>query len=212
MKMNFKKITGSSLIVAGILAASASFAATQPSEVTKFNSKNTTDVFTVKTKGWSDPAFGGMGWTHSSDWGSVVAKKGENVTIKVVSQAAGIHPGVTVWYRGIEDTAPDSYVVDHFYSQYENFIKIGATDETTGEKLGNIVMRIVARGYDLDGNTKNILRFKGVKDEVPGQFELTFKAPKGGAYMFVVGGFNPDEGVDNTPKYNVDVTVTKTAP
>ena len=121
MKMNLKNFAGISLWVAGALAASTSFAATQPAEVTKFTATNTTDVFTVKAKGWSDPAFGGMGWTHFSDWGSVVAKKGETVTIKLVSQSAGIHPGVTVWYRGIEDTAPDSYVVDHFYPQYENF-------------------------------------------------------------------------------------------
>ncbi|MDD2723732.1 MAG: copper(I)-binding protein CorA [Methylovulum sp.] len=209
MKSNFKLLAKLTLLTTAGLFTASSFAATQPAEITNFNARRTHDVFTVKSKGWSDPAFGDMGWTHFSDWGSFTAKRHQKVTIKLVSETVGIHPGVTVWFRGADDTAPDSYVVDHFYPQYANFTKFGAVDETTGESLGNIVMRVVAYGYDQDGNTKVVRRFKGIKDNVPGQLELTFTAPARGQYQFVVGGINPDAGVDNTPKYNIDTTVTK---
>jgi len=196
------------LVAAGLLATSASQAATIPSSIFEFTSAVTDDVFSVKSKGWRDPAFGDMGWTHSSDWGTVVAKKGQTVTIKMVAADAGIHPGVTVWYRGEDDTAPDNYVVDHFYPQNANFTKFGATDDTTGAAVGNIIMRHIAHGYDLDGNTKKVRVMNPIKDDVPGQLELSFKATRKGTYMFVVGGFNPDEGIDTSLKYNVNVTVT----
>jgi len=211
MKIN-KLASFTLLATAGFLAASACFAATQPSEITKFTLRKTTDVFTVKSKAWSDPAFGDMGWTHSSDWGSFLARKGQTVTIKLVSESVGIHPGATVWFRGADDTSIDSYVVDHFYPQYANFAKFGATDETTGESLGNIVMRHKAHGYDLDGNSRSVRRLNGIKDDVPGQLVLTFTAPNSGHYQFVVGGFNPDVGVDTTQKYNINVKVTVTTP
>ncbi|PPD47021.1 MAG: hypothetical protein CTY16_08150 [Methylobacter sp.] len=208
MKIN-KLASFSLLATAGFLAASACFAATQPSQITNFTAKRTTDVFTVKSKAWSDPAFGDMGWTHSSDWGSFVARRGETISIKLVSETIGVHPAITVWYRGADDTAPDSYVVDHFYPQYANFTKFGATDETTGASLGNIIMRIAAFGYDQDGNSRRVRRFNGVKDDVPGQLVLTFKAPFRGNYQFVVGGFNPDLGVDTTIKHNINASITR---
>ncbi|WP_019864294.1 copper(I)-binding protein CorA [Methylovulum miyakonense] len=211
MKIN-KLASFTLLATAGFLAASASFAATQPSQITNFTAKRTTDVFTVKSKAWSDPAFGDMGWTHSSDWGRFVARKGQTVTIKLTSETIGVHPAVTVWFRDKDDTAPDSYVVDHFYPQYANFTKFGATDEGTGASLGNIIMRIKAFGYDQDGNSKRVKSFNGIKDDVPGQLVLTFKAPNSGPYIFVVGGFNPDVGVDNTIKHNINASVVVTTP
>lgn len=201
-----------SLTVAGLLAASASQAATIPASITKFTSTVTDDVFSVKSKGWRDPAFGDMGWTHSSDWGTLGAKKGQTVTIKLVAADAGIHPGMTVWFRGKDDTAADKYVVDHFYPQNANFVKFGVTDETTGADLGNIVMRHVVHGYDRDGNTKGVKSMNPQIDNVPGQVELSFTAPRSGRYMFVVGGFNPDAGVDAALKYNINVTATVTGP
>ena len=201
-----------SLLAAGLLAAPASQAATIPSSIFDFASGVTDDVFSVRSKGWRDPAFGDMGWTHSSDWGTVTAQRGQTVTIKMLAADAGIHPGITVWYRGEDDTAPDNYVVDHFYPQNANFTKFGATNETTGEKLGNIVMRHIAHGYDLDGNTKRVRIMNPIKDDVPGQLELSFKVRRTGTYMFVVGGFNPDASVDTAVSYNVNVNVTVTNP
>ncbi len=201
-----------SLVAAGLLAASASQAATKPSSIFTFTPKAMNDVFSVKSKGWRDPAFGDMGWTHHSDWGTVRARRGETVTIRMTAADAGIHPGITVWYRGASDTASDEYVVDHFYPQNANFAKFGATDDTSGEALGNIIMRHIVHGYDVDGNTKKVRRMKPITDGIPGQLEVNFTAPRNGAYMFVVGGFNPDAGVDAALKYNVDVNVTRTAP
>lgn len=211
MKINTNFLANIALITTGLFTAS-SFAATPPTQITAFTAKKNHDIFTVRSKGWSDPAFGDMGWTHFSDWGSFIAKKGQTVKIKLVSESVGIHPGITVWFRGADDTSPDNYVVDHFYPQNSNFYKYGATDETTNEAIGNIVMRVISFGYDQDGNTKRVKRFNGIKDDKPGELELTFQAPLRGRYQFVVGGFNPDAGIDNSLKYNIDTTVNVTTP
>lgn len=207
------KINKFTMMALGLLTASTSFAATKPMNMTEFSSTVTDEVFSVKSKGWRDPAFGDMGWTHSSAWGVFQAKKGQQVKIKAVAADNGMHPGITVWYRGKDDTADDSYVVDHFYPQNANFTKFGATDETAGTDLGNIVMRHVKHGYDADGNkSKKILNMSPVSDTVPGQLELSFKAPFPGKYVFVVGGFNPDSNIDTSQKYNIDVSVLVTKP
>jgi hypothetical protein len=197
-----------SVIAASLLTASTSYASTIPSVITAFDTATTDAVFEVKSKGWRDPAFGNMGWTHSSGWGSFSAKKGQQVTITIVSADAGIHPGATVWLRDTDDTAADNYVVDHFYPQNANFAKFGATDETEGTKLGNIIMTHVAHGYDQDGNGLKYVKYmNGKTDDVAGQLVFNIKAPRTGNYMFVVGGFNPDATVDTALKYNVNVKV-----
>lgn len=201
-----------SLTIAGLLAASNAGAATKPSHIAQFDAATLDNVLSVRPKAWRDPAFGNMGWTHSSDWGKVWVKRGQTVTITAVSADAGLHPGITVWHRGKQDTAPNDYVVDHFYPQNANFAEFGAKDETTGESIGNIVMEVVEFGYDQDGNTKRPKNMNGIKDGVPGKLVLTFKADKAGAYMFVVGGFNPDAGVDTTHGYEINTNVTVTGP
>ena len=208
-----KKTLLISLLTTGMFTAANSQAATQLPVINAFTAEVTEAVLSVKSKGWHDAAFGDMGWTHSSGWGSFSANKGETVRIKVASTQLGLHPGITVWHRGIDDTAPDSYVVDHFYPQNANFVKIGVTDETTGEKLGNIVMRHIIHAYDGD-NTVKVGRMKPVKDGRAGELEISFKAPKKGLgqYMFVVGGINPDEGVDTSLKYDMNVSVSVTKP
>ncbi|MGZ8227567.1 MAG: copper(I)-binding protein CorA [Methylococcaceae bacterium] len=207
MKVNSKYLARFFFLVAGgLLAASATQAATMPASITQFTALVTNDIFSVKSKGWRDPAFGDMGWTHSSDWGAFGALKGQTVTIKLVATNAGVHPGMTVWFRGKDDTAKDKYVVDHFYPQNANFTEFGATDETSGAELGNIVMRHVVHGYDADGNTLTITGMNPKKDNVPGQLKMSFKAPYSGRYIFVVGGFNPDAGVNSASSHNINVT------
>jgi hypothetical protein len=112
-----------------------------------------------------------------------------------------------VWLRGANDTAPDNYVVDHFYPQNANFAKFGATDEGTGAALGNIIMQHVVHAYDQDGNSVIKKKLAGKTDGAAGKLTIRFKAPTTGTYMFVVGGFNPDATVDTTLKYNATVTV-----
>ncbi len=197
-----------SILAGSLLTFSASYAATIPSSINAFDNTKPSNTFTVKSKGWSDSAFGDMGWTHSSAWGTFTAKQNQNVTIKLVAADKGIHPGSTVWFRGANDTAPDNYVVDHFYPQNANFAKFGATDEGTGAKLGNIVMTYVTHGYDQDSNTLAKKYLNPKIDKVAGQLILNFKAPYTGTYMFVVGGFNPDSNIDNTLQYKIDTAVT----
>lgn len=208
MRANKIKTRVISIAAASLMAVSVSHAATIPGSIFAFTPTTANDVFVVKSKGWSDPAFGDMGWTHSSDWGSFHAEKGQTVTILIKSTNPGVHPGSTVWFRGANDTAPDNYVVDHFYPQNANFAKFGATDETAGTALGNIIMKHITHGYDQDNNSVVDTVLRGKTDKIPGRLVLTFKAPYAGEYMFVVGGFNPDLGVDTTLKYNVNVKVT----
>ncbi|TAN47187.1 MAG: hypothetical protein EPN21_18290 [Methylococcaceae bacterium] len=192
------------LITSGLLAASSANATTAPAAVAEFTADNAVQTLQPKSTGWLDPAFGDMGWTHKSVWGKVEASKGQTITIKAVSSNADLHPGITVWYRGAEDTAPDSYVADHFYAQNANLFVAGAKDESTGEDLGNIVMKVVKFGYDRDGKgNAKIPGLNGRKDGVSGQLELTFKASRTGTYMFVLGGVNP--GADADPAVAIDV-------
>ncbi len=197
----------------GLVFASAASAVTSPMMVGDFMAEPSQTLQT-KAKSWSDPAFGDMGWTHNSGWGKFEATAGQLITIKAVSSNRNIHPGITVWYRGDADTIDDNYVADHFYPQNSNLFVMGAKDETTGETLGNLVMKIIAFGYDKDKNTGSIEGLPasaGKKDKVPGQLILNFKAKKTGTYMFVLGGFNPGpKTVDTAIKYDVvtDVTIT----
>lgn len=204
MKMN-------RIVLATILGLTAmSTNAATDANPTKFDSVVKDAVFSVTAKGWSDPAFGDAGWTHSSQWGLVSAKKGQTVTITSVADNKSVHPGATVWYRGEKDTAPDNFFVDHFYQQTAGVFKNGVADESitvaAGEKavsIGNIVMKYITHGFDLDNNTvldesgatdsARIVFLKGKKDGVAGKLNMTFKAPYDGNYMFVVAGFNPDK-------------------
>lgn len=199
-----------SVMAVSLIAVSTGYAATIPGSITAFDAVTKKDTFIVKSKSWSDPAFGDMGWTHSSDWGTFTATQGQKVTITMVADpinAVGIHPASTVWFRGDNDTAPDNYVVDHFYPQNANFAKFSATDESTNTALGNIIMTHVLHGYDLDGNSVVNKKLKGKKDKVAGKLVFNFVAPYTGTYIFVVGGVNPDATVDTTLKYTIDVSV-----
>jgi hypothetical protein len=202
-----KNLAMSVIAAVGVLATSASYAATIPGSIFTFTPAVANNVFEVKSKGWSDPLFGDMGWTHSSDWGVFHAEKGQVVTITMKSTNLGIHPGSTVWFRSALDTAPDNYVVDHFYAQDGSAVKRGATDETTGAALGNIIMKHVVHGYDADNITTGDAMLNGKKDTKPGVLVHRFKAPYSGEYIFVVGGIDPDLGIDNALIYKVKVNV-----
>jgi hypothetical protein len=194
--------------VLGLAAVSAT-AGTKPTTVFEFDNVNKNSTFSVTAKGWSDPAFGDAGWTHSSGWGKVTVKKGQTVTITAIADNKSVHPGSTVWYRGADDTADDAYVNDHFYAQNANIFKSKASDDSAAPgadgkpvSIGNIVMRYIAHNFDLDNNkvvdengatdSEKITTLKGKKDGVPGKLTLSFKARFDGTYMFVVGGFNPN--------------------
>jgi hypothetical protein len=212
MKLAIRSITtGMSVVIAGLLGLSTANAATSIDTIGDFNVARSLPLKTKSTS-WNDPAFGNMGWTHNSGWGKVWAKAGQIVTIKAVASNPNLHPAISVWYRGIKDTAPDKYVHDHFYVQNANQFELGATDEANGALLGNIVMNIVRFGFDKDLNKLTFLG-SGIKDGVSGQLILKFTAKTTGTYMFVVGGFTaPHASVDSALSYTVQTTVTRATP
>lgn len=110
---------------------------------------------------------------------------------------------------GVSGSAPYDYVLDHFYVQNGNMSKIGAmTEDEPAAAIGNLVMKYVTHGYDVDGNTVNDADLKPKKDGVKGKLSLSFKAAKTGTYMFVVGGFNPDANItDHAALNNIAVSV-----
>jgi Copper(I)-binding protein CorA len=222
MKLNSKIVANAVAVAVLGFSISGAEAATKPARIVGFTvPTGSVQTLNVRKSGWRDPAFGDMGWTHSSDWGKFTTKmKDKMVTIKLVAKVAGLHPGITVWYRGKDDTAPDTYVVDHFYPQNANVYENGAKDETTNKDLGNIAMKVVAYGYDGDGHKDYGLNddgskiltppegMKAIKDGKSGTVTLSFKAAKAGNYMFVVGGFNPAAGVDGSKTHGVATTVS----
>lgn len=206
--MTFNKNLGrlATAVIASLITVS-SYAATSPGTITPFDSAHSTANLSIRYKSWSDPAFGDLGWTHTSAWGSFSATQGQDVTITLLANDIGIHPGATVWYRGAEDTAADTYVPDHVYSENATQFKYGAIDEATGAAVGDIVMRHVVHGYDQDGNTLVNRKLGGKSDKVNGRLILKFKAPYTGSYIFVLGGINPDPNIDPTVGHYVKVKV-----
>lgn len=199
------------LVMGGLFVASAANATTSPMFMGDFTA-TPSQVLKSRMTSWNDPLFGEMGWTHHSGWGKFTAKAGQVVTIKAVSTSTTrFKPAVTVWYRGADDTAPDSYVADHFYVQNANMYVKGAKDEMTGASIGDISMKAVAFGFDKDSNKRD---FMGAKlDGVPGKLELTFMARKTGTYTFVMGGFSPAHStLDSATLYPVQTTVTVKTP
>lgn len=200
--------------VANLWYASAAYAVTQPSAIAPFVTDGTAQTLKARFKSWRDPAFGDMGWTHHSSWGSFEATKGQMVTITVNStDAADFHPGVSVWYRdAAADTIADTYVADHFYVQNAPQFVRGAKDETTGAVLGDIVMRAAAWGYDADGiKGAKLLGLNGKKDGTSGKLVVKFRVKNTGSYLFVLGGVLPGAGIiNNAPAtlYNLETTVT----
>ena len=157
----------------------------------------------VTYNSWLDPNEPAKcGWTHKSQWARIRLVTGQTATITVTSADASLHPGLTVWYRpgNVKGNTGSgiNYVPDHVYNQVTDFTAMNATDEDTGKKLGTIVMKYVANGYDADSNNPAInvqqdqkAGLVGLVDGVPGQLKLQFTAARTGWYEFVYGGLNP---------------------
>jgi hypothetical protein len=199
------------ILTTAIAFSSMANAATIPSYIGNFN-KKPNQVLKTKSRSWSDPAFGEQGWTHNSGWGRIWAKAGQVVTIRAVSANQNLHPAISVWFRGADDTAPDKYVTDHFYSADASQMELGAKDETTNALVGNIIMKLVKFGFDKDQNSL-VFKGKGIKDGVSGRLVFRFTAAKTGAYMFALGGFSPDHSsLDSALMYDVQTSVRIVTP
>lgn len=201
------------LAIAGLCATSAAYAVTIPNSIGDFDT-TPSQVLQATAKGWSDPAFGGTGWTHRSAWGSFHAQKGQIITIKAVAPTPDFHPGVSVWFRPAQDTAPDNYVGDHFYAQNAPVIVLGATDPSTNAPIGDIFLVNPKYAFDGDGKPagwgSDYLKGVGhkLKDGVAGQLVMKYTAPRTGAYIFVLGGVNPGPSITAfTTKYDIQTDV-----
>jgi hypothetical protein len=196
-----------SVAVVSLMSVSASQATTSPSTPFNFTAAESTNEFSVRASGWSDPKFGDLGWVHSSDWGFFNANKGQVVTITMVSKELGFHPGSTVYFRGANDTADDKYIPDVALTQTATMAKWGAADDATGAPLGDIVMQYITHGYDGDKTVGASPTFKKINDGVSGKLVLKFTAPETGTYEFVTGGYKPAPTINKKAAHPVNVTV-----
>ncbi|MFM8443241.1 MAG: copper(I)-binding protein CorA [Methylococcus sp.] len=201
-----------------LILPSTGGAATKLANPKTFKSGNTIG-FNVTSRGWSDLNFVGQGWTHNSQFGQVKLRKRQTLSIKVISADQSLHPGLTVWYRPATASGNNkkglAYVPTHNFPQTADWDQKNARDEETQKRVGNIIMKYMANGYDADGNDPNINVQEQVQnpkvvslfDGVPGTVELKFKASKAGVYQFAVGGINPYPVVLPNKKYPVTVQV-----
>lgn len=207
--------------VARILAASAItlLTATQANAATPIDAAligefqlNVPQTAPVQASAWFKSAFGNAGWTHFSKWGYINLKAGQKVNVSVQSNVAGLHPGITCWQRALGGkNAPINYFTGHSYIQFNDVIVNNTTDETTGAKVGNFKMLLVANGYDHDGMTQTAsipgnTSLNPIDDGVPGLVTLSFRAKQKGVYMCVVGGINPNDNTSTTGGFDNNMT------
>lgn len=207
------------LMAMAVIFPTVGDAATKLSNPKTFKNGNV-QGFNVTSRGWSDLNFVGQGWTHNSQFGQVKLRKRQTLSIKVISSDQSLHPGLTLWYR--PGTASGNlkkglaYVPTHNYPQTADWDQKNARDEETQKRVGNIIMKYMANGYDADGNDPNIdvqqqvgnPKVVSVKDGIPGTVELRFQASKAGIYQFAVGGINPYPVVLANKKFPVTVQVS----
>jgi Copper(I)-binding protein CorA len=226
MKLN-RKMIKAMILTALSFTLSAADAATKLSNIVAFTPGSPKSDFKIKSTSWRDSNYGNLGVVSGSNWGAFSVSKGRIVKI-TASTVKGMHPGITVWYRGESDTAPEkdtapnNYVAD---KQYPQNATISADHAKYGTKdIGNIFMEFVAQGYDNDGmdnygtdvNGKKITRppagITGFKDDKNGVVTLRFQAPKDGNYQFVVGGFNPATNIVKNKSYSTTVSIIANKP
>lgn len=184
--------------------------------LTQFSSSSPTATLSAKAESWYNPTMGYAGWTHHSTWGYMKLKKGKPVTITVTG-VTGFHPALTVWFRPKKTGfASVNYVDDHFYNQYQDIINPNAQltdDPAKPVKLGKIKLKYVANAFDRDGMADPLSadfdqsQLNRTLDGVSGKVSLTFTPDATGIYQFVVGGINPDVGLDTELRHDVEVSV-----
>ncbi|MGR9086090.1 MAG: copper(I)-binding protein CorA [Gammaproteobacteria bacterium] len=182
----------------------------------EFTQENSVQTLAAKPESWYNPTMGYTGWTHHSSWGYMKLKKGKPVTITATG-VAGFHPALTIWFRPQKrGMVPVNYMNDHFYNQFQDIIasNVQLTDDPANpKKLGKLRMEFVANAFDRDGMIDPLpaefdqSMLNRVLDGIPGTVSLTFTPKASGVYQFVVGGINPDLGLDLKASHEVEVTV-----
>jgi len=186
----------------------------------QFTAANSQQELMATANSFYDLTMGGSGWVHNSAWLYMKLKKDVQYTVNATADqsAAGFHPGLACFYRpqgaglvGIE------YMYDHMYSQYNSHVEKNMVEEVTKRKLGTFKSYFIVNGYDRDGmeNPLPVEYQQGTvigmvdvgKNSKPGSVTLSFVPEKSGYYQCVMGGINPDVGLDLRSKYKVTVTV-----
>lgn len=146
--------------VTGLLAASSANAWTTISPV-EFNVASQTAVMSIRSKSFSDPAFGYQGWAMHGKWGVLNAVKGKSYTITVspssvdasgnaVTPVAGLHPAVAVYKRPI-GTVANPYV---YYEGAKTGFQKDASGNWVKDASGNRVPNSVANKRELTNLTE----------------------------------------------------------
>jgi len=220
------------LTAAGSLSAVSVQAATaiMADNIKEFTKDNSTQSLTVRMDSWYNSTMGYRGWSHHSGWGWMKLKKGKPVTITVgaikegkdgnpeAGYVEGFHPGITVWYRPMKrGSALIEQVNAHKYSQFDDIDEPNAINDdvkTAPVSVGKIHMEFIANAFDRDGMGDSLpeaydqSKVNRALDGEKGKVRLTFTPKYSGVYQFVVGGINPDEGVNAIDFNAIPVTVS----
>lgn len=146
--------------VTGLLAASSANAWTTISPV-EFNVASQSAVMSIRSKSFSDPAFGYQGWAMHGKWGVLNAVKGKSYTITVspssvdasgnaVTPVAGLHPAVAVYKRPI-GTVANPYV---YYEGAKTGFQKDASGNWVKDGSGNRIPNSVANKRELTNLTE----------------------------------------------------------
>lgn len=185
----------------GSLISNTVEAATYPVKYEYFCGGGKSINLEVKLKSWYDPTppANTQAWTHTGAWGVFVANEGDNILITAKASDPRLHPGISVFRIGANNTAQFKYVPDHLFTQNKDWINVGAIDDTTNKPVGDIRMRIEKFGYDADNNDASLTELNPITDGEEGTLKLEFKVSKSGLYKFYVGGINPGPDLGTTP-------------
>lgn len=146
--------------VTGLLAASSANAWTTVTPVA-FDVSNQSAVMSIRSKSFSDPAFGYQGWAMHGRWGVLNAVKGKSYTITVspssvdasgnaVTPVAGLHPAVAVYKRPI-GTVANPYV---YYEGAKTGFQKDASGNFVKDGSGNKIPNSVANKRELTNLTE----------------------------------------------------------
>jgi hypothetical protein len=141
------------MALTGLLAGNPAGAWTTISPV-DFNAQSSA-IMNIRSKSFSDEAFGHQAWAMHGKWGVLNAVKGKSYTIMVDGSAnAGLHPAVALWkrpigtpeqpYRYFDGSAwvevtnltPAKNVPDHNFFPVQSYINSGKSQQHVMESGG----------------------------------------------------------------------------
>lgn len=214
--MNYMKKLKISFIpaaVVGLLAASTTANAWTTITPVAFTKDSSTAVMNIKSKSFSDPAFGHQAWAMHGKWGILNAEKGKRYTITVDGSAVpGLHPAISAWKRPIgANLAEAKYVPDHNFFPAQSYINSGKSQQhvmESGGGTGNDVITRKINGADVSGPIKDFwkaaLRPGAEVTEATGVLLEDGKTDIGFPRMLFVGAAYDVDGASPMDSLNVN--------